>query len=244
MRQFVLLLSALVLLGCTGDENTHADSESSTIESTSRNKGAMIVVEPSHIQSNPEYMRPGDEHDLQVGDTVEVVGKETPAGVTYLRVHHDGIEGWLDESYALSSPEYYYSLQENGYDIMITSQAFSKGNSNEITLNVEFANISQERTVESGSVIWKLFNEGGDSVSTDTHGSTIESPLSSFSLPIPPRGFVSPAFDVGYSPEGSCAELRRIDLEMGNGESTKYEGESLRDISQEAENARLVGECR
>lgn len=248
MRTAILLLSILALFGCAEedgktDSSTSVDYYISTAEGTRPVGDTLIVVESSSIDSNPDMLNPGREHDLQVGDTVRVVGKETPGAVTYFRVQHDDVEGWLRDSYALSSPEYYRSLRESGYAIMVTSRAFSKSNSNEITLNVEFANISEGKTIRSGSVTWKLFDEDGDSVSTDTHSSTIEAPLSSFSLPIPPRGFVSPAFDVGYSPEGSCAELRRIDLELSKGENTKYEGETLRDVAQEAEDVRLAGEC-
>lgn len=249
MRLTVFLLSALALLGCTREDgttpnfDTSPDHYISTAEGTQPVGDTLIVVESSSIYSNPDALNPGREHDLQIGDTLRIVGEETPGAVTYFRVHHDGVEGWLEDSYALSSPEYYQALRDSGHAIMVTSQAFTKGSSNEITLNVEFANISQEQTVVSGSVTWELFDDRGNPASTDTHNSTIETAFGSFNFPMPPRGFVSPAFDIGYSPKGSCAEVRKVKLKLANGETSTYEGESLRDIAQEAENIHLKGDC-
>ncbi|MCS4034862.1 hypothetical protein GGP51_003126 [Salinibacter ruber] len=252
MRAAILLFSILGFVGCA-DEGP-ADYYISTTEGSRPVGDTLIVVEPSSIESNPEYLTSGREHDLDVGERVRVVGKETPDEETYFRVHqvpHSEIKGWLDTDYALSSPEYYQSLRENGHHIMVTSQAFGKGSSNEIILSVEFANISQERrTVESGSLTWKLFDRSGNPVSTDTHSSTIEVTLSSSNLPVPPDDFISSTFYVGYGPEGTCAELHKIELDLGKGKHIeskekriRYEGESLQDVAREAKNVRLKGEC-
>lgn len=253
MREVILFLSVLSFGGCVGEEGP-ADHYISTTEKSRPVGDTLIVVESSSIKSNPGRLTSRREHDLDVGERVKVVGKETPDEETYFRVHqvpHSEIKGWLDTDHALSSPEYYRSLRENGHHIMVTSQTFAKGSANEVILGVEFANISRERrAVESGSLTWKLFDGSGNPVSTDTRSSTIEVTLSSSDPPAPLDDFISSTFEVGYSPEATCAELHEIDLELSEGKhieskekTIEYKGKSLQDIAREAKNVRLKGEC-
>jgi len=184
-------------------------------------------------------------HDLEAGDSVRIVGKENVEGDTYARVHHDGVKGWMRETYELSSTKYYKLLSEKSIHIAVLSQYFDKDESNEITVNTYISNVSKSKSIETGRFTWRLYDRDGKSASTDRYdGNEIEVTFEGlFGSSIKPGQSTSPGFDIGYSPQGSCVELHEIQLRFSDGDSSTYSGSSLEKATKRAEDVRLEGEC-
>jgi hypothetical protein len=172
MRNVAFFLFALILFGCIGDNDTPGDSGHSTSPVASYSSSdTLIVMQEAKISSDPD--RPEWIHDLEAGDTVRVVGKENIEGETSLRVHHNGVKGWMGENYDFSRPDYYRSLRENGFDLVVLSQIFSKNEGNEINLHNYVSNISKSEDIEAIHFTWELFDKDGNPASTDKHSGNI-----------------------------------------------------------------------
>lgn len=244
MRLFSFLLSALLLFGCTGDNSSTSEPEP-TSEGPSYSSGdTLVVLEEAKIAPRPE--RTDWVGDLQVGDTVSIAGIEDVDDETWLRVHHDEVRGWMTENYEFSNPGYYRSLREDGFEVIVVSHRFSKNRQNVINLHAYIANVTQSTPVDTVELTWKLFDESGDPASTDIYDdNTLKTTHEGlFGTSIKPGYSTAIGSEIGYSPEGSCAEIHEIKVELSDGSTSVYSGKPLRRITQRAKDVRLAGECR
>jgi hypothetical protein len=244
MRLAAFFLSALLLFGCAGDNGSTPESESTSEDPIYSSGDTLVVLEEAKIAPRPERTDWLD--DLQIGDTVSVTGIEDIDDETWLRVHHDGVQGWMSENYEFSKPEYYRSLREDGFEVIVVSHRFSKNRQNVINLHAYIANVTRSMPVNTVEFTWKLFDESGDPASTDIYdGNTLKTTHEGlFGTSIKPGYSTATGSEIGYSPEGSCAEIHGIKVELSDGGTSVYSGESLRKITQRAEDVRLAGECR
>lgn len=191
------------------------------------------------------------------GDTVKVIGKMEGR----FRVIHEGKEGWIREEKVMSEKEereyqreleaqrrrarqrrkYLQGLREKGYTIVLTRQTFAKNSADGVSIGLGVVNISQAKTIKYLRITWKLFNPVGDPAPGENTGNaTAQTRLVG---PINPGGTSYTEFEnVWYSPTGTCAEIRGIEVEHIDGSTFTYVND-LQDIAQQAESVRLMGDC-
>lgn len=201
---------------------------------------------------------------LSRGDTVGVTGITEE----YFRVKRNGETGWLKRQKIMSKEEeqdyekrvevqrrlarqqkkqaqqrrkYFQSLREKGYSIVLTRQTFEKNTADGISVGVGLTNISQDKTVKYAKITWKLFNSVGDPTAGDKSGT--ETAKTRLVGPVEPGESGYTKFEnVWYNPVGACAEVRGIVVEHIDGSTFTYI-DDLKDIAQEAESVRLIGDC-
>jgi len=214
------------------------------------------IVDGGEVKDKPSFF--GDAKlNLSRGDTVLVLQEKKD----YSRISYGGRKGWISNRQIMSPKEreeyrrkieaqrrrarqrarYIRGLREKGYTIVLTRQTLGKNSADGISVGLGLVNISQSRTVKYARITWKLFNSVGD----PTEGKNSGRPIAKTKLvgPIEPGKTGYTEFEnVWYSPVGTCAEIRGIQVEHIDGSSFTYIND-LKDIAQEAESVRLAGDC-
>lgn len=219
--------------------------------------GDSVVVHGGDVRDKPSIF--GDtKFELTRGDTVKVLRRR---GEDYFEVAYGEQTGWLSERQVMTSAEqreyrreleakrrgarerkeYLKGLRNEGYTIVLIRQTFSKNSADGISVGLGLANISKSKTIKYAKIRWELHNSVGDPTAGDNSGRARAK--TRLVGPIKPEEAGYTEFEnVWYSSVGTCAEIRRIEVEHIDGTSFVYAND-LREVAQEAETVRLRGDC-
>lgn len=175
------------------------------------------------------------------GDTVfDVRGKLR----SFYMVLFDSSRVYLNAKYlvGIEATTYIERMRDEGYSLVLEGHYLDRNSADGVSVALDLRNISKEKVIKYADIEWQLFNSVGDPVKGE-HG-TPSVTTTRFVGPLSQGETASVEFEnVWYNSVGSCAVVRRIDVEHVDGSTFTYIND-LQDISKRAGFVNLRGECR